>query len=685
MRSDIRITAVSCMLGLSLTPSPSLAVRLENAHMAVAVDASSGALTVTEKTTGRTWGPDPWEGSAGILEATAGGSDRAWDISKAGTVRVERLDATTARIEFSNGTKEGDGPPWSLAMNVGLAPDEARLILRLADLRHGDSLRPRRLLYPYHAFGLRTDAERGAAVLPYWQGVVIPSYIFPMNGGRFCMWDDAQHEPGAIGELRYYDWDGLVMPWFGVHDDSVAAMAVVPRDGSVGVQWVANYNNYRTVAQRRHERTTLPRILALTPLWYLPEAKVGTEVSYFLLPEADHVGMAKRYRQIAAGHGLLVTLEEKARANPDVKKLRGAIYTGIYGGYPHYVNMPGMAFDFEDLEAIIRNMHENQNVTKAVIHAWGTFENYPPSPWPINEALGGAVTLKRVVTRAKSYGWLFSSYHSFVSLLEHDPKYNIDLAPKDAQGRPSLGFRWKAADEERWADLARQVLPKEIEAIGQNADITDIAFTGRVGEGGRRLADYLASTGLVLGTERGNEWLVPRYHMFEGMVAPYHERPITRYSHPAPLFNLVYHDAVVNFGKIQDPTQLALHATGDYYAKTLRAMLHGDGPMVFISPYEYEGIKPYLRFAAEFLCPLHDSIGFEEMTGHAYLSEDALVQRSKFANGVEVMVNFGPTPWKSPADGELPGYGFRVKRADASILTGRFRHSAKIDTRDWDF
>lgn len=160
--------------------------------------------------------------------------------------------------------------------------------------------------------------------------------------------------------------------------------------------------------------------------------------------------------------------------------------------------------------------------------------------------------LKRIVDRIKGYGWLYSSYHSFVSLLEHDPDFNIDLAPKDDQGRPVLQGRWKAVDENRWAELARACLPKEMATIGQNADVTDIAFTGRVAEGGRKLAEYLASTGLLLGTERGNELVVPEDHMFEGLVAPFSiwKHALSRYSHGAPLFNLVYHDAVTNFGKV---------------------------------------------------------------------------------------------------------------------------------------
>lgn len=674
------LLAIQPMIG----PQPSAALTMQNQHVSATIEESSGALKMIDRTTARSWGPDPWEGAAGLLHGRSAGTNCTWNLSKAGPIIIRQIDPLKAGVEFCDGGSRGV-PLWSIAMEIGIAPDEGKLTVRLDKIVHADGLLLEKLLYPYQVLSLRTDRERGAAVLPYWQGVIIPSYIFPMNGGRFCTWDDDQHGPSARGELTYYGWDGLVMPWFGIHDDKSAAMTVVPYDGSVGVQWIANYNDYAEVARRTHSRTTLPRILALTPIWNFPEAKTGTAISCHLLPGADHVGMAKRYRRIAQENGMLVTLRDKAKANRDVEKLRGAIYTGIYGGYPHYVNMEGMAFDFEELDAIIRNMHEAQNVPRALIHAWGTFQNYAPKQWPISEELGGPVTLQRVVRRAKSYGWLFSAYHSFVSLLDHDPNFDAGLAPKDTQGRPVLGPRWKAVDENRWVELAKAVLPKEIEAIGQNADITDIAFTGKVGESGRALAEYLASTGLVLGTERGNEWLVSKYHMFEGMVAPYRDRPLVRYSHPAPLFNLVYHDAIVNFGKIQDPNQLALNPSGDYYVKTLRAMLYGDGPMVFFSPYEYDGIKPYLRFAAEFLCPLHESIGFEEMTDHAYLSEDGLVQRSKFANGVEVRANLGPTPWASPLDGDLPAYGFRIKRADGSTFQGRFRHSVKIGTRDWDF
>ncbi len=476
-----------------------------------------------------------------------------------------------------------------------------------------------------------------------------------------------------------------MMPWFGTHDERSAVMAVVPYDGSIGMQWIANYNNFQEVARREFRLSDYPRIVALTPVWDLGRTTPKTRLVYHVLPGGDHVTMAKCYRRIARKNGLLVSLEEKARKNPDVRKLKGAMYVGIDGGYPHYVNLPGMAFTFDQLDQMVRDMHDNLGLKKALIHTWGTFARYAPVMWPISEELGGAEKLRQVVTRVKSYGWLYSAYHSFVSLQDNDPQVDLDLAPKDAQGRPILRDRWKAVDENRWVELAKATLPKEMAALGQNADITDIAFTGKVGEGGRKLAEYLASTGLVLGTERGNEWLVPLYHMFEGMVPTYHKQGLAWYSHPAPLFNLVYHDAITVYGKIQDPNHLAINHTGDYYVKTLRAMLHGDGPMVFFSPYEYEGVRPYIKFAAEFLGPLHESIAFKELVSHRYLSSDFLVQQTEFAGGVQVTVNLGPTPFHGKDGLEMPGYGFRIVEEGGKVVRGRFRHNVVLDGREITF
>lgn len=679
-----------CMSGL-LTLAPCMpwqafAASISNNLVTVDVDEMRGSLTVTDRVSGRVWGPDPWMQSAGSMIYKKRDQYGWWNLSSASDIEITNDGERSLAIRFHNRDGNGGMPEWTVVTSVAIEADSATIRLRIPEVKLPEGYWGSTLEYPQRPFALATDVDRGAGVIPYWQGVTIPSYIFPMNGGRFCMWDDAVHSARATGELRYYDWDGLTMPWFGTHDDQSAAMAIVPYDGSVRMRWFANYNNADVIARNHFRRSDYARIVSLVPVWELSKISPETTVSYQILPGGNHVTMAKHYREIAKKNGLWVSLEQKAKANADVNKLKGALYIGIYGGYPHYVNLPGMAFTFDELDAMVQDMHDKLGLQHAFVHAWGTFANYAPVMWPISEELGGQEKLKQVVDRVKGYGWLYSSYHSFVSLLEHDPNFNIDLAPKDDQGRPILRHRWKAVDEDRWAELAKACLPKEMAVLGQNADVTDIAFTGKVGEGGRKLADYLASTGLVLGTERGNEWAVPQYHMFEGLVAPYRIRAIglAEYSHDAPLFNLVYHDAVMNYGKIQDPNHLVNSHTGDYYVKSLRAMLHGDGPMLFIAPYEYEGVRPYIKFAAETLGPLHKQTAFEELVDHAYLSPDFLVQTSRFGDGTRVTVNMGPTPFEQD-DMAMPPYGFRIVQPDGELTAGRFRHQAVVDGEEIDF
>jgi hypothetical protein len=96
-------------------------------------------------------------------------------------------------------------------------------------------------------------------------------------------------------------------------------------------------------------------------------------------------------------------------------------------------------------------------------------------------------------------------------------------------------------------------------------------------------------------------------------------------------------------------------------------------------------VRPYIRFAAKFLGPLHESVAFAELIDHRFLSPDFLVQSSRFSSAVELTVNLGPTPRTFEGDLTLPAYGFRIVKADGSVSAGRFRHHAEIGDNDIDF
>jgi hypothetical protein len=425
-----------------------------------------------------------------------------------------------------------------------------------------------------------------------------------------------------------------------------------------------------------------PRILTVMPVWDLSRRDVHRVIKYHFLPGGEHVAMAKRYRSEAKKRGHFVSLRQKAEMNPNVKKLAGAIYFGIYGGYPHYINMPGMAFNFDELKSIVKDVHDNLKVKRAFLHAWGTFSNYVPNNWPISEELGGVAKLREAVTLAKEYGYLYSSYHAYIPRLEHDPDFDMDLLPRQPDGRRIIRGRWARVDPARLKELAEKTLPMEIAAIGQNADVTDISFIGLHDESRLALAKYIRSLGLVMGTEHGAEHWIPYFDLFEGMTHYYgviNATPLSVNSHHAPLFNLVYHDAFANYGKIQDPDN-DISFKGDFRTKSLQNLLFGMGTLIFFAPYEYPGLRDMIRMANELVAPVHEATFFEELTGHEFLSPDFKLQRSRFANGVEVAVNLGPVKQSLPEGDSIPGYGFRITGADGEVKSGRFNLSLNFES-----
>ena len=175
---------------------------------------------------------------------------------------------------------------------------------------------------------------------------------------------------------------------------------------------------------------------------------------------------------------------------------------------------------------------------------------------------------------------------------------------------------------------------------------------------------------MVNGTEHGQQQFIPYFDMFEGLTyLPSHN--LSQFSHRAPLFNLVYHDAIAIFGKIQDPdNQISIN--GDFRVKSLRNMLFGLGTTIFFSPYEFDGMKDMIKMADKVVSPVNRETFATELTHHEYLSDDFKLQKSTFASGTEVIVNMGPVAQKTKDGLDIPAYGWYVTLADGKIHKGSF-------------
>ncbi len=182
------------------------------------------------------------------------------------------------------------------------------------------------------------------------------------------------------------------------------------------------------------------------------------------------------------------------------------------------------------------------------------------------------------------------------------------------------------------------------------------------------LLEYMSKTcGLVTGSETGHDAAVPYVHYFEGMLSlgPYrvpdsgrdmlrawNEVPeVGREIPDRPLLSacrsweLVYHDCVV-----------AQWYWGDYNNKLpavwqrrdLWNALYGTPPMFMFNREIWRKNRDRFVESYHTATPVARATGYSEMVSHRWLTDDHAVQETKFANGVEVTVNFGDTPFTMP-------------------------------------
>ena len=174
------------------------------------------------------------------------------------------------------------------------------------------------------------------------------------------------------------------------------------------------------------------------------------------------------------------------------------------------------------------------------------------------------------------------------------------------------------------------------------------------------LLGYVSGTcGLVCGSETGHDAAVPYVHYFEGMLSlgPYRVpdsgRDIARVwtevpeavakfqtgpRYRLPLWELVYHDCVVAHWYWGDYSN-KLPALWD--RRDLWNALYGTAPMFMFDRTVW--VREKERFVRSYraTAPIARATGYSEMLSHEWLTPDHAVQRTRFADGTAVTVDFG--------------------------------------------
>jgi hypothetical protein len=488
--------------------------------------------------------------------------------------------------------------------------------------------------------------------------------VMPVNEGISYPVDDP-----TLGPMYYhlYGGHGLCMGWWGVTDGRRGMMAIVetPDDDAVEV----------------------PRLdgrLCLAPLWVPQKGQFGPtrRVRYAWFDEGGYVAMCKRYRQHARHAGLLKTLAEKRKENPNVDRLVGAANIWCFDD-----DGPGVCRELQ-AAGIRRILWSSAQKPAAIdrLNAMGVLA----SRYDIYQDLMDPANLPKL--RGVHGDWTQAGWPD-----------DITLGP---DGHWISGWRVTGKDgrlypcavlcDSRALDYARRRIPAELKTHPYRCRFIDTTTAAPWNEcydprhpmtrtESKRfkmeLLEFVSrDCGLVTGSETGHEAAVPYLHYFEGMLSlgPYRvndagndmQRIVqevpeqvakfqTGHRYRLPLWELVYHDCVV-----------AQWYWGDYNNKLpavwdrrdLWNALYGTPPMFMFDRKLWAAQRERFVRSYRAATPVARATGYVEMLSHRWLTGDHAVQETRFANELTVTVNFGSQPYRLP-DGELlPAMSQKVKQ-----------------------
>lgn len=107
-----------------------------------------------------------------------------------------------------------------------------------------------------------------------------------------------------------------------------------------------------------------------------------------------------------------------------------------------------------------------------------------------------------------------------------------------------------------------------------------------------------------------------------------------------PLYELVYHDAVVTSWRWEDGNH---HTPEIWWKKDLFNILYGSAPLWSLDRERWEEYKNTFIQSYKNVCPWLQKVGYDEMVSHRFVTLDHKVQETIFSSGNKVVVNFGDT------------------------------------------
>lgn len=576
----------------------------------------------------------------------AGGQDFAVRLAEARRIDIQPYDAafkTGVKLTLAGFRKpRGDELDVALYLTVALEGEDEELVFDVAAREGQDAVR--QLDWP----GALDAREVEHTVLPHYRGVLLPRD-----------WPKAYHPIRPQGTYEARDTSEIQsnviecwsMSWWGFQKGPASAMVIVETPDDAAYQFSHPAGGPTVIGPRW--RASLGRLR-------YPRA---ARMSFFA--RGNYVHMAKRYRRHALDTGLFVSLQEKIAGTPGVKGLIGtplhrlSILRNLSPESSRFdQNAPEKNYALKTFDERARQLRELKAGGFERFHVVLTgfpylgYDRQHPDQFPPPPQAGGWEGMKRLADTIGELGYVLTLHDQYRDYYRDapsfDPQFAIHEENEQEPPRAFPGTRFGDWKEGRipwmrhWDGgpqtflnsrfmlghlqknyrllMRRGIRPQGIYLdvfgyVPPDEDFNPEHPTTRGDNIRDRAACYRwtrRNLGIV-GTEAAVDWTVPYADISSPLGPP-------RAGIPVPLFNLVYHDAIIT----------------PYRPTDLHGFLNGGLPQ--LGNLEEDMAKNLSAIRA--LAALHERVALLEMTSHEFLDARRRKERTTFADGTTVTVDW---------------------------------------------
>lgn len=471
--------------------------------------------------------------------------------------------------------------------------------------------------------------------------------------------------------ISYYCGGGLSMPWMGIVDENLKAgyMAILETPFDAALK-----------TERREGRLTFQ------PVWLSSKETFSYDrkITYAFFNEGGYVAQCKRYRDYIWKKNSITTLKQKSETIPAIKKMVGGVHIYVWDNARNASFSQKLKDAGIDKAMFLWNPNHlpypasgYNDSLKNMGYAVGSYELYTDSnprdtvfsdlsKSPIRFKLNSFPGLFNQIAARKKDGTTYSNqfghYTNPKAILPEVMKrtsqemkiwphetYFVDVV--QANGLYEDYSKQNPLTRKEWAQAHINILQNLIDKyhvfLGAEWG-ADFAVNQSVYAHGMMTLQHtwfnteINSKGTIYYYGDWRDGKRPSIMLGQRTAPPLYMQYSINEKLRVPLYELVYHDAVVTSWRWEDGNH---HTPEIWWKKDLFNILYGSAPLWSLDQSRWDAFKNTFVESYKNVCPWLQQIAYDEMTNHKFITADGKIQESSFSSGKKVVVNFGDSDY----------------------------------------